>query len=215
MRIRKVNLEWEGSSINLDFRGASGYVEDVVGIYGRNLSGKTLVQHLIITMWLTGLGIVKSSEGSWILDKLKSDGFVEFDNDGEITVGIMKSGKIVQKPVVRMLQRATEVDGGILSYFSDRRIDDWGGRAIVPIITDMSGGGVRNSVIIIDDFDLGLDCFSAREFLGWLLRKSLERNNQLIVMSRSDGLYGSIGEERVRRLGGGGDLVADVIGKMK
>jgi hypothetical protein len=135
-------------------------------------------------------------------------GFVEFDLGSGISTGVVRDGAVVQRltfPEISMSDG--KLQGGILSYGSERGafpVFDapmtFAERCMRGVLHDLYKGEVKNSVIWVDDFALGLDDSLAREFLQTLIKKSLERDNQLIVVADREILLQSVGSENIRAL---------------
>lgn len=99
------------------------------------------------------------------------------------------------------------------SFLSGSSLDSGGPgvEMVRAVLTDLYKGEIRNSVIWVDSFDVGLDDSSAREFLKVLVKKSLERDNQLIVSTARRELLSGIGEDAVRQLSCGTNVVEKIL----
>lgn len=216
MRIRKVEVTWPSGSANLDFRKKGGHPFPVVGIYGANGSGKSIAAEVVIKLFRSSV-----SQYNTFLDYDTVSGSVEFDLGSSIGTGVMRDGIIVQSLVYSgMKVEGKKITGGFLMYNNNSRfcmkqssvIECCGERVVNPVLSDLYNGDIRDSVIWVDSFDIGLDISCAREFLQLLIRKSLERDNQLIVSSCNRDSLLSLGENSLS-LGGGKNVVQSFLNR--
>ncbi len=215
MRLRKVTAQKGGLSLNVSFLGEGGFPTDVIGIVGGNLSGKTLLTRVILHTYV--MSVAPLAHESSLLAMRGIDGSVEFEYSG-ITLGVIREGKMVQRAVIGSGLRENGLTGGLLVYDSVMRAHQtltypvggnvtFGENLVLQVLRDLYKGIISNSVIVVDDFDLGLDFSGAREFLSILVRKSLETHNQLIVTTKHASLLNGIPSTAHRNLGDGTSLV--------
>lgn len=216
MRVRRLEAEWVDGKATVDFRGESGSPLPIVGIVGNNGSGKSLLQTLALRLFIHSI----SSSGRCFLDWDKVSGYVETEYGGTICTGVVKSGNIIQSMVYpKVTLKPSEVVNGFLFYSNDglynSNIDLVNGTLVYRVLSDLYKGVVSDSVIWVDSFDVGLDDIGVRDFLKVLIRKSLERNNQLIVSTARRELLSGIGEDSIRQLGSGTNVVERVLKELR
>lgn len=182
MRIRKIELNYQHGKKLADCRGSGGHPLPVVGLYGNNNSGKTLM--MLSASAIFAKAVTGSSQKLW--EKVSST--IEFDLGGSISTGAIKNGVIIQNIVNPGIKHdKASYSNGLLVYDVNRVFNnlakgkDFAISSISWIIEDYMRVNIKNSVIWIDSFDLGLDCNTANDFLKFLIKKSLEKDNQLIV----------------------------------
>ena len=204
MRIRRLEAEWGGGKVNVDLRGESGNPLPIVGIVGGNGSGKSLLQKVGLRLFVTALDSRRC-----FLDWDDVSGYMECEYGGAISSGVVKKGKIIQNMVFpQSTMSAGILDNGCLFYSSSSLLS---GNHVGAVLADLYKGKVSNSVLWVDSFDFGLDDSSAREFLKVLVKKSLERDNQLIVSTARRELLSGIGEDAVRQLSSGTNVVEKLL----
>lgn len=204
MRLRKIEIDWGKGVVALDCRGEGGHIPlPVVGILGPTGSGRTMMMKLVNRLFRNSI-----REEASFADWKGVNGSVEFDLGSVIATGVVRDGTIVQRLTFpEMSMSEGKLMGGILSYGSERGafpVFDapmtFGERCMRGVLHDLYKGEVKNSVIWVDDFALGLDDSLARDFLQTLIKKSLERDNQLIVVSDREVLLQGIGWDNIRAL---------------
>lgn len=209
MRLRRVMVRGDFGKIELDLRGSEGSVLDLCGVIGGNGAGKSLITGLVARAWLSGWAGYSEREISEHPYR-GVDSEVEFDIGNGISTAVIKGGKVVQSlPKLGTVITEKLIDNGLLAYGSQIRLNvactkleahSLAISLVLQPLRDFYKFEVRNSIVVLDDWDMGLDDFCAREFLQLLVRKSLERNNQLIVMGRRmDGVM-SLGTLNIRNL---------------
>lgn len=217
MRVRRLEAEWDGGKATVDLRGESGSPLPIVGIVGGNGSGKSMLQKMALRLFRNAM-YPDTSFADW--DKVS--GYGELEYGGAIATGVIKQGKIVQSLVFPdTVLKERQVLGGLLGYNSAlcmrnflNSSSDSGGLGVEmvrAVLTDLYKGEIRNSIIWVDSFDIGLDDSCAREFLKILVKKSLERDNQLIVSTARRELLSGIGEDAIRQLGNGTNVVEKIL----
>jgi ABC-type dipeptide/oligopeptide/nickel transport system ATPase component len=208
MRIRRLEVDWVCGKSVVDFRSESGSPLPIIGIVGNNGSGKSLLQSMALRLYSSSLGTNRI-----FLDWDEVSGYCEYEYNGSICTGMVKSGKIIQSIVhPNTVMGDRKVSDGCLFFDTSGILD---GNLIVPVCSDLYRGEIRNSVIWVDSFDVGLDDNNAQEFLKVMVKKSLERNNQLIVSTVRRHLLSGIGEDAIRQLGNGTNLVTGALKNLK
>jgi predicted ATPase len=212
MRLRKASVRGSFGSATVHFRGTEGQVQDVTAIIGGNNSGKTSLCRAIASLCCAKVG--DRLRPGWDIQ----EAIVEFELGSELGVGVIQDGVVVQAPPMKFEHGLDNLRNGLLYYDSMGRSEQacggksFGNGLISVILRDLYAGEVSQCVIIVDDMELGLDDSSAREFLAILIRKSLERDNQLIVLGKRDALFGGIDPGAWRRLSSPGiTLIQEVI----
>jgi len=223
MRIRRVQVEWSTVKANLDLRNEAGLPLSLVGIVGPNGSGKSLLQLLALRCFKNSM-----SPNTVFLDWDDVSGSVEMEYGGAIATAIVHNGKIVQNLVFpNMTVDKMRMQGGVLGYTRHRfswELARWGEsnemglgeKGITSILHDLYKGDIRNSVIWVDDFAIGLDKENSSRFLQTLIKKCLEKSNQLIFSTTGNAGVGESGVsvECTRFLADKVDLVSTVLKKL-
>jgi predicted ATPase len=219
MRLRRVTMRGLGMDVEMDFRGARGEYQQITGIIGGNGSGKTtLVESIGATL----------RRGSYLRKEVER--VVEFDIDGEIHSSVIREGAVVQGISKGFFSwRGFTVEGrpvrdALLVYDSLVRVSHCARNystapmavgLVAQVLQDFYKWDIQNSVVVIDDLEMGLSDSSAREFLQALIRKVLEKDNQLIVTTRRESCLSLIPVESWRRLGEGTKVVEEAIKTLK
>jgi len=222
MRIRRIEVEWGNGKVSLDCRSEGNLPLPVVGILGSSASGRSMLMKMVLSSFRNTMHGSLTSFEDW----KEVSGYVEFDLGSAISSCVIRNGKIVQKLTYPdMDTREMTLSGGCLFYSSQERLffaskavsnQSFAETLIQPILHDLYKGNIRNSVIWVDDYALGLDDNVAQEFLRVLIRKALERDNQLIVSCDREGLLLGAGSEAIRVLRPSGtNLVEKVIKGLK
>lgn len=203
MRLRRIEVDWGKGNVIFDLRGEEARPLPVVGLFGSSGSGKTILMKA--ARWIFRNGANENSNFP-ALEGVNS--LVEFDLGSGIATGVIRNGTIVQKLVYpEMTMSEGKISGGMLFYGSERA-NFFVFQAplasseicVRNILHDLYKGTIENSVIWIDDFSLGLDDDLSKEFLQILIKKSLERNNQLIVSTNREEFLQGVGSENIRTL---------------
>lgn len=225
MRVRRVYTEKAGRVIDLNFCSERGAIRDIIGIVGDNGSGKTTLLESISHIWQCSLE--NRLKRVFLFDKAIGAS-IDFEVGGAITTGVFQGSEIKQNVITRVSYSSGGIQNGILYYgtFSRSmesvyRHGDSEGRfgsgkgysfnIVSLLLRDFYSGDIRDSVILIDDFDLGLSFSSARKLLQLLIRKSLEKNNQLIVTTVHEEVLEGIGEGSLFQLPSSTDLIDTVV----
>lgn len=218
MRVRRLEADWGSGKATVDLRGESGSPLPIVGIVGGNGSGKSMLQKMALRLFRNAM-YPDTSFADWAA----VSGYGELEYGGAIATGVVKQGKVVQSLVFPdTVLKERQVLGGLLGYNSAlcmrsfiSGVDlDSGGLGVEmarSVLTDLYKGDIRNSVIWVDSFDAGLDDSCAREFLRVLVKKTLERDNQLIVSTARRELLSGIGDDAIRQLGAGTNVIDKIL----
>lgn len=223
MRIRRVQVEWAAGKANLDLRNEAGFPLSLSCIIGSNGSGKSLLQLLALRCFKNSM-----SPNTVFLDWDDVSGSVEFEYGGAIATAMVHKGKIIQNLVFpNMTVDSMRMQGGFLGYTRHRfswELARWGEsndmglgeKGITSVLHDLYKGDIRNSVIWVDDFAMGLDKENSSRFLQTLIKKSLEKGNQLIVSTTGNTGAGDSGisVECTRLLADKVDIVSTVLKKL-
>jgi len=220
MRLRRATVKGLGMDIDLDFRGARGEYQQITGIIGGNGSGKTSVIEAVGSLLNRGVHHRKGVESS-----------VEFDIEGEIHTAILKEGCIMQginkgwfRSGLIQYGEGKPIREALLVYDSLVRVSHCARNystapmavgLVAQVLQDFYKWDIQNSVVLVDDLEMGLSDSSAREFLQALIRKILEKDNQLIVTTRREACLSVIPVESWRRLGEGTKVVEEALKTMK
>lgn len=216
MRLRRVSVDWGVGRASLDLRGVGGQAMPIVGVAGENGSGKSMLRLAAVRLFTSSLS--NKVEQKVFSDWKGVDAEVEFDIGSGICTGVIKNGVIVQGiAYTGMKVEDKGLRGGFLCYDSlERSFHSWKHRdysqgVVGIVLSDLYNRDIRDSFIWVDDFTLGLDSFSARKFLDVLIRKTLEKDNQLVVSCHDKSLLSGIGDDHVRILAGGTNVVDAVL----
>jgi len=185
------------SDMNLEFRDASAGILDVVMLFGGNGSGKSFILGSIARAWSSSILTGGSVELPYVSDLLRID--YELSNEiigVHIRRGRLDKSSALAKGAEVIVGDKPRVKNGIVYYSSNRGIISRstirGGFGlcdsicnIFPIIYDLHMRDVRDSIIMVDDWDMGLDEDARKGFYNHLVRHSSGRNNQVILSSSS------------------------------
>lgn len=211
MRLRKAKLEHENIRIDLDFRNTSSIPMQAIAIVGGNMSGKTLLMHCALKLFQS-----TAQSGSQIRAfEKKIQATIEFEYEGGIHVGVIRDGIIIQKPMTTQMKiDKNKISDGCLFYDFRSRLNasltqcyGFGQATCYMALKDLYKNEIRNCLIWIDDFDVGLDDENAVTLFRAFMRKSYERDNQLIVSGHRAKIYDGLGENSVKFLVSPGDMM--------
>jgi len=220
MKLRKANLRGLDFDLSVDFTNGSGRIQDVTAIFGGNQSGKSVLARFIsICYGESALG--ESVIPLWF-DKY--DGEVDFEVNGIVTTTVFRQGKFLQKanlpelvPVNRQLPEKlfdallffnSYTRTSMLAMNENRGMPTSIGLTY-QLFSDFYNHQIRNSVILVDDFDLGLDRKNAGKLLEKLISKGLEGDNQLVITTRNALLLDSLDSGITRMLPSGSESVVE------
>lgn len=197
MRLRGYHIRGSGtiSDMNLEFRDEDSRSLNTVYIFGKNGSGKTFILSSIAHAWSHSVLTGGSSELPYVADMLR----IDYELGNEICGVHIRRGRLDKSSALAKRSDIgvgdnPHVNNGLVYYSSDRaglsRSTVRGGMQIsesvcnvFPIIYDLHHRNLRDSIILIDDWDKGLDEDSKKSFYSHLSRHALSRGNQLILSS--------------------------------
>lgn len=181
----------------LNFCDASGTCATAVALIGGNGTGKTRLSQFVRACY-TAIVRDETCSKRPVFDA-DAVGFVEFEGAKGVTSVRIEAGRAtVTGERCEATIDAGTVNGGMLLYDTQmlRMHMPADATNIVAIrnrfvLKDLYVGRVRNSVIWIDDFDLGLDALNAGDFWRCVWRRSREFDNQLVCLAlRSEAFVG-------------------------
>lgn len=206
MRIRKIEANFGHGKIIVDCRGDDSMPMSLIGIVGGNGSGKSLL-HLVAMRLFSSTA--QERDRIRVFDE-KVDATCEFEIDNKIEIGVIRGGVIVQKPGdSRMRVQENRVINGCLFYDTvvlSRQLrtgESYSKLMMKLILQDFYLREIKDCVVFIDNFDLGLDTVNHNLFLQTLIKKSLERDNQLIITCVDRERLRLLPEQSVVTLAGG------------
>jgi hypothetical protein len=202
MKIRSVYLKGHKDlgDVNIEIRGEDGSTPRSFLVVGGNKSGKSLVNSMIRECWACS---IEDRRGRGIEGV---SGYVSYEYDGEIFVVRVSNGKVEGNKGLRRISNIEKRTGCVLDY--GKRLlwkggsgtdwgTDWGIRTMLQDL--MRKDAARESVALIDDFDIGLDSISREKLYQLLFQYNSNLNNQLILFSREKMNYISRSCELKRR----------------
>lgn len=195
MKIRSIHLkdhERLGNvSVSMMVGGQVGEVGIIVGGCG---SGKSLLLGGAAYGW-AGVSLRRGTASGYSVDSGRLR--VDLECEGEVGYVDIEGDRLSGSPI---FARKKEPHRNLILYYDFRRLQcarspeprPLGVNVIEDIVTDvLSQSPVKDSVILIDDFDLGLDVADQKAFWAFLWKNSRTNNNQMIVsMRKSIGLSG-------------------------
>jgi len=180
--------------ISIDL-SVGGKVIDTGILVGSSGSGKSLLLRSCAFGW----GAAAISRGTLTGHSLRGCRVrLNYEIDGEVAVIEMSEDKVTGSP---LFHQKRETDRNLVLFYGVDRVithrhrdseEPMGISSILSIVCDIFvKDSVRDSVILIDDFDLGLDEQSMKLFWAFLWKHHRNLGNQLIVgMRRGIGLSG-------------------------
>lgn len=211
VRLRRAKIEHEDIRIDVDFRQPGGLPLQSVAIVGGNCTGKSLLMHCALKLF-------QSTAQSTTQQRAFTNyvnATIEFEYNGGIHAGVIKNGIITQKPsTTQMMIQSNRMSDGCLFYDYRGRLNanidqchSFGQCTCYMALRDFYRNEIRNCVVWIDDFDVGLDDQNAVTLFRLLLRKCFERDNQLIVTGHRAAVYEGLGDLGVKQLPASIDIV--------
>lgn len=201
------------SDISLEMRDSDRSLLNVVLLNGLNGSGKTFLLSAIADSW--GYSVLSGTKGELPYScKLLR---IDFDMGNEICSLHIRNGNLEKSTT---MARVSEISlgekpfirNGVVFYSVDRvqsvrnTIENGQGLSdsvchVYAILYDLYKREIRDSILLIDDWDRGLDVEAAKAFYLQVTKHALSRNNQVILSSsRVPGNY--ISERSVVKLEG-------------
>lgn len=198
MRLRGFHLrdaEANIQDINLEFKEDDGSILNNVCVFGRNGSGKTYMLGCIARAWSACVLSKASAELPYVAKMLR----IDFEVNNEIVSlhmrnGIVEKSSTLVKNAEVFVGDEAKVRHGIVYYASGRgsvsRSTVRSGTQLsdsvsvtFPVVYDLHMRDVTDSIVMIDDWDLGLDAESSRNFYSHLVKHTLSKGNQLVLSS--------------------------------
>jgi len=190
MHIRSIHIRGHKvlGSFSLDF-SHEGKVGSNILLYGGNCSGKTLLLDLISYIYRSIYSSRKPSfefEGDYCR--------IDFDYKNEIIPILIRGSEVEGVHKIAALF-GKKSDNMILHYkqsllldlpydkFSNISYRNLGLRVLYPLLSDLHNHTIRDSIILIDDFDFGLDSLSVSNLYRYLYSHHGTLGNQLILTS--------------------------------
>lgn len=215
MRLRGYHVR--GSSaiedVNLEFRDSSSNPLNIVLLLGKNGSGKTYILGSIARTWSNSVLTSGTQEIPYIADMMR----IDYEMGNEICSVHVRRGRLEKSSTLAKYADVNvgdnpHVKNGIVYYSSDRgtmsRSTVRNGTQlnesvslVFPILYDLHMRDIRDSVILIDDWDKGLDEDGRKGFYSHMVRHILSKGNQL-VLSSSNFSVEFISDENVLTLSG-------------
>lgn len=200
MKLRAVHLRDHPAlgNLSLEFR-TEGRVDDACWLVGGSGSGKSLVALIAAMGWGASM-----RKGGLPLALNGARARVDFEIGGEVAICQAQDGLVTGSPLLHEKWGQLPLMENSLLHYDYRRVmgagsrdQPLGVRSVSPILADLNRGGIRDSVVVIDDFDLGLDAGDQRAFWAHLWKHHRSQGNQLIVTAkRGLGLAREIALER-------------------
>ena len=217
MRIRKIEMQVESKEVVVDMRHASGRALQAVALIGGNQSGKSLAMELALRVFQSTA--MRETSNAKPLFREAVNGMVEFEWASGVHVGLVRNGEIVQKPTTsNMTYLNKRLVGGCLFYplamrlqmLQDAKsgISSLAAATATALLQDVVAGDIRDCVVWVDDFDVGMDATNGRELFQQVLRACVSKDCQLIVSASTDTVFSSLGTSNVREIGVGKNVVS-------
>lgn len=193
MKVRGIHLKGHQclGDISLDFRSPEGRVLSEIVITGSNGSGKTLLAELVAMGW--GSAVMP---GSYPYNLRAEYARVDFEVGSEITSVEVRGGRVEKNALLRGKINRTNRENVVVFYDKSRleripflgqmpKADNSGVAAVYPVLFDiMRTGGARDSVVVIDDIEMGLDEQAVSDFWTLVRKHCLSSGNQLIFTTK-------------------------------
>lgn len=215
MKLRSVYVKGHGvvGDLSVDVRGEDGVVPRSFGIWGETGTGKSLVFKMIRAAWMKSV-LGRDDYELWP----GASGYVTFEVDDEVFLVRVQDGVAEGNAGLGKLSNLEKVQHCLTSY-GDNRI--WsesgkktlGERNVYWLLRDaMMSGVARESIVLVDDFDVGLDSFSRERVYYELFKIHGALGNQVILT----GINSVSAIQRYVTLNGRkGDWVLDLREKLK
>ncbi len=180
---------------NLEFKDSDGNILNIVMLFGKNGSGKSYIMSSIARGWSSSVLSGGSTELPYVADMLRIDYEVGREICGvHIRRGRLDKSATLAKAADVSVGDKPHVKNGIVYYSAERtgvtRSTVRRGSqlsesvcSVFPVVYDLHMRDVRDSVILVDDWDRGLDDESRKSFYTHLTRHALGKGNQLVLAS--------------------------------
>lgn len=214
MRLRKVELDFGSGRVVVDTRGEGNFPYPVVSIVGNNGSGKSLLMSVVMRVF----SATSMDRSDIKLFNKNVNAVVEYESNQEINVAVVDSGVLVQKPRSNSMRyEDSRLTNGCLYYdqavLTDGMVmgDSVVKTAITRVCEDLYTREIKNCLIMIDNFDLGMDRNNLSLYSKSIVKKAMERDNQLLVSTINASSTELLGMGLVRQMGAGADIYTSVI----
>lgn len=227
MKIRAVHMRGQETGIrdiNLEFRDEKRRIFPSILLVGENGSGKTFLFSALARAWQCCMREQSRTDTPYIADMLRFD----FEVESKIAGLYIRKGVVERSSTLASFAEISSGDNpgiknGIVYYSSDRsaisRSSLQSGSdlpestcSVFPVIYDLHQRNISQSVILIDDWDRGLDPKSAKQFYLHLSRHALSKDNQLVLSSCSYPMDDYFPVEGIFKLEGRADPVGSSMG---
>lgn len=195
MRLRGYHIRGSSavSDMNLEFRDSESNPLGVVLLLGKNGSGKSYILGSIARAWSNSVLTGGSSELLYVADMLR----IDYEVGNEICGVHVRRGHLERSSTLAKVAEigdGSRVRNGVVYYSGDRSVltrnTVRGGTQlsesvslVFPVVYDLHMRDVRDSIILVDDWDRGLDEEGRRGFYNHMVRHVLGKGNQLILSS--------------------------------
>lgn len=186
--------------ISLDFRDSKSRTSDLIGLVGGNGSGKSLIAEMMSMGWGASL------QDRCLPYRLRADFCrLDFEHDNEMLSIHIRGDQVDASSKLAALFDVNSSRHMVLKYDYNRlnKLPIWakkrgrhssGVNVLWPMLSDLHTKDVRDSIIIIDDFELGLDAKGKMDLFRYMRRHHGSKGNQVIMMMRekiekADGLW--------------------------
>jgi len=224
MKLRGIHIRGKSSlrDISLDFMTEDGEMLPQSILRGNLGTGKTLILQLVAAAWSRSVLSHPNLEMALDADMVR----VDFQVGAEIASVHIRNGRIEPSDV---LARAADVEvgeggqrvhhgivyysvarGGYVEFTNLERSVPDGIQRCLPVIYDLQMRDIRDSVVLIDDWDMGLDDSARKSFYNHISRHAHNSGNQLILSSaaKAPGFFPSRG---IHELEGGLDIISECL----
>jgi len=212
MKARGVRVKWGhgGGDFSLNFRDLDGRVLDLVVLYGSSVSAKRLIVRSFFEAFGRSVSR-RESQSKWD-EALNESIWLDFDLGAEIASVKIEDGVVFHS---NALFRASSfsldagsqyADGCCLLYDSRvARVSEIDGNisgSIWPLVYEIHRRDIKNSMIMVDDFDAFLTEEESQAVLRHLTPLAKARGNQLILTTSHRYLKGVVPEGSWHELSG-------------
>lgn len=210
MRIRKIQIKNETLELNISATSDDGTMSNVLALCGCNGSGKSTLLEFATAAFRSLSATANSNDAVWnrIVCDTSTRGYCEFETSRGIYSVAVENGKILRHDHSHTVNMASgTIEDGFLAYdplvcrdFLGRKNRDIGAIYARLILKDLYLGRIRNSVIWIDDIDLGWDDSNATELVRHTVRRGAEGDNQVIMSAKNDICFRGLRSSNLRTL---------------
>lgn len=168
-----------------------GRIRDQLLLVGGCGAGKSLILDCIAGAW--GASISRSGRPIYPLQG-NCQVRVDFEINGEVAVISMRGDRADTHSLLMDSWDPVRHFNGVLYYGKERfqrlptgamvEVDSAGVMAVWAVLADLHTRGMRDGVLMIDDFDMGLDSDDQKAFWAHLWRETHSLGMQLVVGTR-------------------------------